>query len=93
MFAMSGMLPVFLTAFIVGALVFTFRGTAKTIFALLAAPFVIYSLVLNVGLWLAAGNPISEAISKPYPWLVAVAVPVGLAVALLVSRLKVRSAA
>jgi len=92
-FAMSGMLPVFLTAFIVGALVFTFRGTTKAVFALLAAPFVIYSLVLDVGFWFAAGSSISAAISRPYPWLVAIAVPVGLAVALLVSRVKVRSAA
>ena len=92
-FAMSGMLPVFLTAFVVGALVFAFRGTAKTVFALLAAPFVIYSLILNVGFWFAAGNSLSEAISRPYPWFVAMAAPVGLAVALLVSRLKVRSAA
>jgi peptidoglycan/LPS O-acetylase OafA/YrhL len=88
---LSGMFPVFVVAFAVGALVFRLPARTQTLFALVAAPFVSYSLFMNVGLWVVAGNSITEAISRPFPWLIAAAVPLALLLALLLPGPRMRS--
>lgn len=80
------LVPIFAVALLVGLFVFRLPGARALLFLCAAAPFVLYSLGMNIGMFIWAGNAVGTALLEPLPWLIATMVPAGLLVALGLSR-------
>ena len=78
----TGLLPVFVAALVVGLAGFQLPERKDLLFLCLGAPFVSDSLYANVGMLISAGNPVAVALSEPLAWLIVLSALLGLASAL-----------
>jgi len=75
-------LPVFGASVLVGLICFRLPERRGILFLCAAAPFVLYSLWMNIGMLVAAGNSLEIAVMESHVWLVVVAAATGLFCAL-----------
>jgi len=80
------LLPVLLTALLVGLVLFRLPGNRRLALGSASLPFVLYSLVTNIGVLVWAGNSVLSAATAALPWLVAAMVPLGLFLSMLTVR-------
>jgi hypothetical protein len=80
------LIPVVAVALLVGLLVFRLPGSRTVLFLSAAAPYVFYSLYINIGMLIWAGSSFDAAVTYPLAWLVASMAPLGLLIALGVTR-------
>ena len=80
------LLPVVLTALLVGFVLFRIPGNRKLALGVASVPFVLYSLAMNIGLFVWAGNSLFNAATNALPWLIAVMVPLGFFLSMLAVR-------
>ena len=84
--ALFSLLPVAMTALLVGLVLFRLPGNRRLALPIASAPFVLYSLAVNIGLFVWAGNSLLSAASNTLPWLVAAMVPLGFFLSMLAVR-------
>ena len=88
MYVIQLLLPAFGASLLVGLVGFRLPERKGLLFLCLFAPFAAFSLSMNIGLYVWAGNSWQSAFAQPYAWLVVCSALLGIGAALLLSSRK-----